>query len=83
MFLMITRPYIAIAILFSAGMAWSAQRYPVVGLVLKTDAAHRSFVASCTAIPGYMEAMIMPFAVQDAKALNGIQPSMLIDFTLW
>ncbi len=72
----------AIALLLSVVYLQAAQRYPVTGLILKTDPAHRNFVASCTAIPGYMEAMTMPFAVRDEKQLDGIEPSMLVDFTL-
>jgi protein SCO1/2 len=79
---MIVRSSFATAILFSVGSLWPAQRYPVVGLVLKTDPGHRTFVASCTAIPGYMEAMVMPFSVRDDKELKGIVPSMVVDFTL-
>jgi protein SCO1/2 len=66
----------------SAGSIWAAQRYPVTALVLKVDPAHRTFVASCTAIPGYMEAMVMPIPVHDGKALDGLKPSTLVDFTL-
>jgi|HubBroStandDraft_1064217.scaffolds.fasta_scaffold00214_12 protein SCO1/2 len=75
---------IAVAMLLSvgAGSVWAAQRYPVTGLVLKIDPAHRTFVASCTAIPGYMEAMVMPIAVRDGKALDSLKPSTLVDFTL-
>jgi hypothetical protein len=62
--------------------AWAAQRYPVTGLVLKIDRPHRSFVASCKAIPGYMDAMVMPIPVRDEKALDALKPSALVDFTL-
>lgn len=59
---------IAVAMLLCVGAAsiWAAQRYPVTGLVLKIDQAHRTFVVSCRAIPGYMEAMVMPIPVRDA-----------------
>ncbi len=40
------------------------QRYPVTGIVLKVDLPHRTFVASCAAIPGYMEAMAMQYSVR-------------------
>ena len=43
--------------------------YPVTGIVLKVDPAHRSFTASCAAMPGYMEAMSMPYSVRDPKLL--------------
>lgn len=79
---MIARLPLVMAVLCGAGSLWAAQRYPVTGLVLKTDPAHRSFVASCTAIPGYMEAMVMPFGVHDEKELKGIEPSIIVDFTL-
>jgi protein SCO1/2 len=64
------------------GSAWAIKRYPVTGIILKVDADRRTFSASCSAIPGYMEAMIMPYSVRDGKALTGLQPGMYVDFTL-
>jgi protein SCO1/2 len=61
---------------------WGAERYPVTGIILKIDREHRSFVASCAAIPGYMEAMAMPYSVLDAQVLDGLQPSTPVEFTL-
>jgi protein SCO1/2 len=74
----------ALAMFLCVGVAsvWAAQRYPVTGLVLKIDPAHRTFVASCTAIPGYMEAMVMPIPVHDAKVLDALKPGVFVDFTL-
>jgi protein SCO1/2 len=63
-------------------LAAAAGRYPVTGLILSIDQAHRSFTASCTEIPGYMKAMVMPIPVREAKALAGLKPSMFVDFTL-
>jgi protein SCO1/2 len=65
-----------------AGSISGAEHYPVTGLVLKIDRAHRSFMASCTAIPGYMDAMVMPIPVRDVMGLDALQPSTLVDFTL-
>jgi protein SCO1/2 len=65
-----------------AAIAWCAQRYPVTGIILKVDREHRRFVASCAAIPGYMEAMAMPYSVRDEKALDGLQPGTPVEFTL-
>jgi protein SCO1 len=79
---MIGRFVAATAILMAAAFAQTAHRYPVTGLILKADPAHRSFVASCTAIPEYMEAMVMTYSVRDASQLKGIEPSLLVDFTL-
>jgi protein SCO1/2 len=61
---------------------WAAQRYAASGIVLKIDSPHRTFVASCKAIPGYMEAMVMPIPVHDEKLLDGLQPGTMVDFTL-
>ena len=63
-------------------LAAAADRYPVTGLILSIDQAHRSFTASCTEIPGYMKAMVMPIPVRDVKALKDLKPSMFVDFTL-
>lgn len=63
-------------------LAAAAERYPVSGLILSIDQAHRSFTASCAEIPGYMKAMVMPIPVREAKALTGLKPSMFVDFTL-
>ena len=59
-----------------------AARYPVTGLILSIDQPHRRFVASCSEIPGYMKAMVMPIPVREPKALEGLKPSMFVDFTL-
>jgi protein SCO1/2 len=63
-------------------LAAAADRYPVTGLILSIDQPHRSFTASCTEIPGYMKAMVMPIPVIEVKALAGLKPSMFVDFTL-
>lgn len=73
---------LALAALACACAAFAAQRYPVSGIVLKVDRAHRSFVASCAAIPGYMEAMSMEYRVRGETALAGIEPGAYVDFTL-
>jgi protein SCO1/2 len=59
-----------------------AKRYPVTAVILKIDRPHRTFVASCAAIPGYMEAMVMPFTVRQDKSLDGLAPSTPVEFTL-
>jgi protein SCO1/2 len=66
----------------AAAVLCAAQRYPASGLVLQIDRPHNTFVATCKAIPGYMDAMVMPIAVHDAKLLDGLQPSTMVDFTL-
>jgi hypothetical protein len=53
-----------------AASIYAAQRYPVTGQVLKIDPAHREFVASCKAIPGYMDAMVMPIPARDDRIIR-------------
>ncbi len=73
----------AISILLVAAASLPAvTRYPVTGIVLEVDVPHRSFVASCAAIPGYMEAMAMPYSVLDSKQLADLKPGAYVDFTL-
>jgi protein SCO1/2 len=60
----------------------AAETHAVSGLVLKVDAAHRSMTVSCNKVPGYMDAMTMPFDVREVKMLDGIKPGIIIDFTL-
>ena len=68
--------------LFFTSLGWAAQQYTVTGMVVKADAAHKTFVVSCQSIPGYMEAMTMPFDVLQAKDLDGVGPGMTVEFTL-
>jgi hypothetical protein len=60
----------------------AAQRYPATGLILKIDRPHKSFVASCKAIPQYMEAMVMPIPVHNEKLMDNLQAGVAVDFTL-
>lgn len=60
----------------------AAMRYPVTALILNVDQPKSTFTASMAEIPGYMKAMVMPFQVRDPKLLDGLQPSMFVDFTL-
>ncbi|HEX9112468.1 MAG TPA: SCO family protein [Terriglobales bacterium] len=62
--------------------AWAAQHYSASGLVLRVDHPSRTMIVSCDAIPGYMEAMAMPFSVLDSRELENLAPGTMIDFTL-
>ena len=69
--------------LLLATLAFAApRRYPVTGVILNVDRDSRTFTASIAAIPGYMEAMVMPFHVREAKVLDGIEPAAHVEFTL-
>jgi protein SCO1 len=71
-----------LTVLLIAVHAWAAETHQISGLVLTVDAPHKSMTVSCKSVPGYMDAMTMPFDVRDAKALDGIRPGVDIDFTL-
>jgi protein SCO1/2 len=72
---------IAALLLYSAGVH-AQQRYSVNGLVLSVDRLRKTMVVSCKEIEGFMDAMVMPFTVPDAKSLDQLRPGALIDFTL-
>jgi protein SCO1 len=73
---------LALLLLTFAHTIWADQRYGVTGMVLAADPARRTFVASIESIPGFMEAMSMPFEVRDAKELAGVVPGAIVEFTL-
>ncbi len=54
----------------------------MTGLILNIDQPRLTFVASISEIPGYMKAMEMPFSVRAPKVLEGLQPSLFVDFSL-
>jgi protein SCO1/2 len=80
--LRITRSILFSFALLLASNAWAAKSYPVRGVVLKVNRPAKTIFVSCDAIPGFMEAMAMSYAVRDAKQLDGIAPGSMIDFTL-
>jgi protein SCO1/2 len=67
---------------FTAFPVWAAQKYDVRGLVLKVDSPRKTMLVSCESIPGYMEAMTMPFAVREPRMLEGLHPGTAVEFTL-
>src|SRR5271170_997646 len=62
--------------------ASSIQRYEVTGLVLTVDTPHRTVLVSHDRIPGYMDAMTMPYKVDDPRQLESLKPGEKIEFTL-
>jgi protein SCO1 len=69
-------------LLLAPVLLFAAKRYAVTGIVLKVDRANKTFTASIAAIPGYMEAMAMPFKVRRAAELDKVQPGAYVEFTL-
>jgi protein SCO1/2 len=70
------------AILCGATGVWGSEGHAAKGIVTGLDAKTRSLVVSCEAIPGYMDAMEMPFTVRDAKMLQPIKLGMTVRFTM-
>ena len=58
------------------------RRYDVRGMVLRVDAAARTFFVSHDRIEGLMDAMTMPFEVRDARQLQGVVPGAIVEFVL-
>ena len=74
---------IPIAVLFLGFVTLAAaQEHAAKGLVLDVDRAHHRIVVSCDPVPGYMDAMDMPFHVQDAGLLDAVKPGAMIRFTI-
>lgn len=71
-----------IAVLLLSVSAWAAQKYSASGMVLKVDRVHKTFVVSCQSVPGFMDAMAMPFEVHETQELEGLAPGMIVEFTL-
>ena len=53
----------------------------MTGVVLKVDPSSRTMVVSTDKVPGFMDAMAMPFSVPQAAMLNGLAPGTTIEFT--
>ena len=73
---------VLLAAIFTRESAWGSQKYDVTGVLLQVDREHQTISVSCQEIPGYMDAMVMPFTVRDPKMLSGLEPGMSIDFSL-
>jgi protein SCO1/2 len=60
----------------------TVKRYPAFGIVLAVDRAGGTFTASIRQIPGFMDAMVMPFHVRDPQQLALVRVGKIVDFTL-
>ena len=70
--------FILPALLLSA----CAHRYQVQGLVLDVNRNDRTMMISHRAIPGYMDAMAMPFRVRTAPELDSVKRGDQVEFQL-
>jgi protein SCO1/2 len=74
--------WLPLILLLSSLHAAAQQRHAATGLVLSVDRAHHIMVVSTNEMPGYMDAMVMPFTVTDAKSLEPLARGAQIEFTL-
>jgi protein SCO1 len=73
---------LAAALLFTVTVSAADKEYTVKGMVLRADAAKRTFVVSHEKIVGLMDSMIMPFDVREARDMQGVVPGAIVEFTL-
>ena len=73
---------VLLLVVFFFAVAHAQQRYSASGLVLSVDRSHQTMLVSCQEIRGFMDAMVMSFAVPDVKSLDALSRGALIDFTL-
>jgi protein SCO1/2 len=77
------RALLAAAILTPAAMhVWAAEEHTVQGILLQVDRAKGAITVSCDAIPGYMDAMVMPFAVREPGVLKSLAPGTTVRFKM-
>ena len=72
---------VAISFLAVAALC-HAKRFHAEGVVLRVDPAERTVVISHRAIPGYMDAMAMPFRAANARELANLRPGETVTFDL-
>jgi protein SCO1/2 len=69
-------------VLLGVLMGACAARHQARGLVLRVDPAASSLTVSHDQIPGYMDAMVMPFSVRDSRALEEVRPGDRVAFRI-
>ena len=52
----------------------AVKQYAVKGIIVGTDPAHGEVTVDTEAIPGFMDAMTMPYKVKDANVLQDLHP---------
>lgn len=77
-----SRPWLAVIMiaLFTTSLLAAPNRYSGHGLVLAVNG--KTVTISHEKIPGYMDAMVMPFKVKDAALLKGVERGRQVYFRL-
>ena len=71
-----------LAVLVALLSGCGPKEYEVTGVIKEVRTAGPDVVVRHDAIPGYMDAMTMPFPVRDASVLTGLQPGDAVKFRL-
>jgi protein SCO1/2 len=66
--------FVAASLSFFSCHGPTAKRYPFTGRVVSIDSRTQSTVIDGDAVPGFMEAMLMPYKVKPAATLNHLLP---------
>jgi protein SCO1 len=62
--------------------SWAAGQHSAQGILLEVNPAKHQIMVSCDAIPGYMEAMVMPFSVPASEDLKALAPGNTVRFAM-
>ena len=60
----------------------AADHHSIQGILIQVDPVHQSIVVSCDAVPGYMDAMVMPFTVRGQANFKSLVPGETVRFDL-
>jgi protein SCO1 len=78
-----TRTILTAVLCVQAAMyAWAAKQHIVQGILLQVDREKGLITVSCDAIPGYMDAMVMPFEVREPEVLKTLVRGATVRFTM-
>jgi protein SCO1/2 len=77
------RTIVTAALCFQVAMqAWASTEHAVQGVLVEVDSKNGEIVVSCDAIPGFMDAMEMPFEVSEPTVLKTLVPGSTVRFTM-
>lgn len=69
-------------LILAGAHGWAEGQHSAQGILLEVNSAKHQIVVSCDAMPGYMEAMVMPFSVSASEDLKALAPGNTVRFTM-
>lgn len=70
-------------LILAGAHGWAEGQHSAQGILLEVNSAKHQIVVSCDAMPGYMEAMVMPFSVSASEDLKAQHPETLCVSPWW